>query len=197
MPSADTPSRTEATRAKLLESATRAFAERGFHGTTTRDITTAAGTSSAALYVHHPSKEDLLYQISRAGHEATLVAIRRGKAASADVREQLRIVVEDFVVDHAENHTRSRIVNFELAALEPEHRAEVLDLRRSIDAEMVGLIDEGIAAGAFNIAEPRVAASVILSSGIDVARWYHKDYRLSPRQLGAAYADVALRIVGA
>ena len=38
---------------RLLEAAVAAFADRGFHGTTTRDIATAAGLSPAAVYVHH------------------------------------------------------------------------------------------------------------------------------------------------
>ena len=63
--------RADATRARLLDAATAAFAEKGFHGTTTRDIATAAGMSSAALYVHHKSKEELLYLISRTGATRT------------------------------------------------------------------------------------------------------------------------------
>jgi AcrR family transcriptional regulator len=45
---ASTP-RAEATRARLVEAAIAAFAEKGFHGTTTRDIAAAAGMSPAAL----------------------------------------------------------------------------------------------------------------------------------------------------
>ncbi|MGJ9423594.1 TetR/AcrR family transcriptional regulator [Aeromicrobium sp. CF3.5] len=197
MSTPDLPSRTELTQTKLLESATLAFAERGFYGTSTRDITNAAGTSSAALYVHHKSKEDLLHQISRSGHQMTLDSMRRGRASSSDLRQQLATVVEDFVVDHAENHTRARIVNFELAALAPDHRKEILALRRLIDLEMIELVAEGMSHGVFEIPDPRIAASVILSSGIDVARWYHEAHRLTPQQLGREYADVALRVVRA
>jgi AcrR family transcriptional regulator len=49
-------SRADATRARLLKAATDAFAEKGFHATTTRDIATLAGMSPAALYVQHKSK---------------------------------------------------------------------------------------------------------------------------------------------
>ena len=56
-------------RTRLLAAAVDAFADRGFHGTTTRDIAAAAGMSPAALYVHHRSKEELLYLIAVAGHQ--------------------------------------------------------------------------------------------------------------------------------
>ena len=191
------PSRTEATRHRLLEAATQAFAERGFHGTKTRDITNAAGTSSAALYVHHKSKEELLFLISQAGHETTLAMMQKGRASSEDPREQLRTVVTDFVADHARNHGRARIVNYEMAALEPEHLDEIVSLRHRIDVELIDLIASGINAKAFAIPDPRIAASAILSLGIDLARWFTDEFRLTPDQLGKEYAELALRIVRA
>ena len=190
-------SRTEATRHRLLQAATQAFAERGFHGTKTRDITNAAGTSSAALYVHHKSKEELLFLISKAGHETTLAMMQKGRASSDDPRDQLRTVVKDFVADHARNHGRARIVNYEMAALEPEHLDEIVSLRHRIDVELINLIASGIKAKAFDIPDPRIAASAILSLGIDLARWFTDDFRLTPDQLGEEYAELALRIVRA
>ena len=190
-------SRTEATRHRLLQAATQAFAERGFHGTKTRDITNAAGTSSAALYVHHKSKEELLFLISKAGHETTLAMMQKGRASSDDPRDQLRTVVKDFVADHARNHGRARIVNYEMAALEPEHLDEIVSLRHRIDVELINLIASGIKARAFDIPDPRIAASAILSLGIDLARWFTDDFRLAPDELGEEYAELALRIVRA
>lgn len=191
------PSRTEVTKQRILESATKAFAERGFHGTSTRDITTAAGTSSAALYVHHKSKEELLFLISKAGHETTLALMLEGRASSDDPADQLRTVVRDFIADHARNHTRARIVNYEMAALDPEHLEEITALRHRIDVELIDLIASGIKAGTFDIPDPRIAASAILSLGIDLARWFSDDFRLSPEELGEEYAELALRIVRA
>ncbi|WP_342215837.1 TetR family transcriptional regulator [Nocardia cyriacigeorgica] len=52
-----TEPRGDATRARLLEAAAAAFADKGFNATTTRDIAAAAGMSPAAVYVHHRSKE--------------------------------------------------------------------------------------------------------------------------------------------
>ena len=92
--------RTDA-RSRLLAAAVEAFAARGFHGTTTRDIAAAAGMSPAALYVHHRSKEELLHQISRAGHEATLALVEEAVAAADDPVAQLARLVEDFVRHHA------------------------------------------------------------------------------------------------
>ena len=49
-----------ATRLAIEDAARKLFAERGFHGTTIADITSAAGKSPAAFYRYFTDKEDLL-----------------------------------------------------------------------------------------------------------------------------------------
>jgi AcrR family transcriptional regulator len=46
-------------RAAILAAVRRVFAERGFHGTTTRALAAAAGVSEALLFKHFPDKEAL------------------------------------------------------------------------------------------------------------------------------------------
>lgn len=48
------------TRLAIEQAARKLFAERGFHGTTLADITSAAGKSSAVFYRYFDDKEDLL-----------------------------------------------------------------------------------------------------------------------------------------
>jgi AcrR family transcriptional regulator len=184
-------------RDRLLAAAIEAFADKGFHGTTTRDIAAAAGMSPAALYVHHKSKEDLLYLISRSGHERTLALVRAARAGSVDPVEQLRSVVHAFVVHHAQDHTGARIVNYELSALSPEHLREIAGIRRAIEQEMRDLVEAGVASGAFTTSHPRMASLALLSLGIDVARWYRDEGEWTPEDIGDYYCELALRMVGA
>jgi AcrR family transcriptional regulator len=46
-------------RQRIVEAVKAVFAERGFDGTTTRELAKAAGVSEALLYKHFPSKESL------------------------------------------------------------------------------------------------------------------------------------------
>jgi AcrR family transcriptional regulator len=48
------------TKAAIEQAARKLFAERGFHGTTLADITSAAGKSGAVFYRYFDDKEDLL-----------------------------------------------------------------------------------------------------------------------------------------
>lgn len=187
----------DSSRERLREAAVAAFAERGFHGTTTRDIATAAGMSPAALYVHHRSKEELLHELSREGHQVTLDLVREAIRSSDSPTEQLRTLVRDFADHHARSHTQARVVNYELAALSPEHLTEILAVRHEIDELVRGLVEAGVAAGEFDVPQPRLAAAALLSLGIDLARWYADDGPWTPAELAEGYAAIALRIVGA
>jgi AcrR family transcriptional regulator len=191
------PSRAAATRARLQQAAVQAFAEKGYHGTTTRDIAAAAGMSPAALYVHHKSKEELLYLISKDGHEDTLRLVRAAVATTDDPADSLRRVIHDFATHHARGHTGARIVNYELAALSADHLSEIRGIRHQIEEEVRTLVQRGVRAGVFHTSDPRMTAAALLSLGIDLARWYHDGARWSPEQIGDHYADIALRIVGA
>lgn len=185
------------TRQRLLDAALASFAERGFHGTTTRDIAAAAGMSPAAVYVHHKSKEDLLYALSRAGHDMTLAVVREAVASADTPTAQLAATARAFALHHARGHTSARVVNYELAALSPEHLAEIRELRRAIAAEIRGIVDRGIAAGEFDTPDARMAATTLMSLGIDVARWWDDTGAWTPEALADFHADLALRVVGA
>ncbi|MFC4127729.1 TetR family transcriptional regulator [Nocardia rhizosphaerae] len=189
--------RGDSTRARLLEAAVAAFAEKGFNGTTTRDIAAAAGMSPAAVYVHHKSKEELLYLISRSGHQAVVELVENAARSSPDPATALRAVIRAFAAHHARGHTGARIVNYELAALTPEHHAEIRTLRQRIDREIRELVERGVAEGVFDAPDPRMASVALLSLGIDISRWYRDEGDWSPEDIGEAYAEMALRIVGA
>jgi AcrR family transcriptional regulator len=49
----------EERRAAIVKAVRRTFADKGFHGTTTRELAEAAGVSEALLFKHFPTKEAL------------------------------------------------------------------------------------------------------------------------------------------
>ena len=191
-----TPATAPDARTRLASAAVEAFATRGFHGTTTRDISTAAGMSPAALYVHHRSKEELLFELARVGHQRVLMMVRESVARSEDPVEQLGILVEDFVRDHAVVHTGARVINYELAALSEEHLAEIVAIRHDIDVVVRAVVDRGLAAGVFDTPDAHMTTLAILSLGIDVARWFRDEGSWTPDQVAEHYRLLALRMVG-
>ncbi|MFD8275764.1 TetR family transcriptional regulator [Streptomyces flaveolus] len=182
---------------RLLVAAVEAFAERGYHATTTRDIAGRAGMSPAALYIHYKTKEELLHRISRIGHERALGILRTAAEGEGSAAERLADAVSSFVRWHAGRRTTARVVQYELDALGPDARAEIVALRRQCDAEVRGIIEEGVASGDFEVADVQGTTLAVLSLCIDVARWFNVNGPRTPDEVGALYADLVLRMVRA
>jgi AcrR family transcriptional regulator len=68
------------TKARLIASAVRVFAERGYEGTRVADIARDAGLSSGAIYAHYRSKAELLVDAIRAHgpHEVNRLLLTAG-----------------------------------------------------------------------------------------------------------------------
>lgn len=186
-----------AAAARILDAATAAFAELGFHGTSTRDIAARAGMSPAAIYVHHRSKEELLYTISLSGHRRVLDAIREASAAGITPTDRLERVARSFGTWHAEGHVRARVVDYEMGALTAAHQEDVAAVRRDIGTVHRSIIEAGVATGEFAVADPSMTSVSIISLGVDIARWYRPEKAWTTAQVVAHYRDTVLRIVGA
>ncbi|GAQ56218.1 TetR/AcrR family transcriptional regulator [Streptomyces acidiscabies] len=182
---------------RLLVAAVEAFAERGYHATTTRDIASRAGMSPAALYIHYKTKEELLHRISRIGHDKALGILRGAARGEGSAADRLADAVGSFVRWHAVRRTTARVVQYELDALGPDARAEIVALRREVNAEVRGILDDGVASGEFDVIDVRGTTLAILSLCVDVARWFNVNGTRTPEEVGELYADLVLRMVGA
>ncbi len=185
------------TAVRIMLAAADAFAERGFHATTTRDIASRAGLSPAGVYVHFASKEVLLFELSRRGHARARDLLVAAADAAPNPTEALRAIIGGFSRWHAEHYELGRIVQFEFRHLSPEHREAVLGLRKDIDAVVAGVLRDGLATGEFEVDDVPVTALALLSMAIDVARWYAPDVRRTPAAIETSYGDLAVRLVRA
>ncbi|MDX6351852.1 MAG: hypothetical protein QOF84_6642 [Streptomyces sp.] len=180
---------------RLVLAAVEAFAERGYHATTTRDIASRAGMSPAALYIHYKTKEELLYQISGVGHRLSLGLLQDAANTGGTPAERLAAAVRSFVRWHAEHHTTGRVVQYELDALSAEHYAEIVGLRRQSEGVIRSVIQDGVKSGEFDVPDVSGTTLAVLSLCIDVARWFNPDGRRTPDEIGELYADLVLRMV--
>lgn len=185
------------TALRLMEAAADAFAAKGFHATTTRDIASHAGLSPAGVYVHFASKEELLFALCERGHVAARDMLVAAAHEAASPAEALAAILDTFSRWHAEHYRVGRIVQYEFGHLTAEHREVVLDLRKQIDAVVQDVLTAGIRSGAFDVPEVPETALALLSLCVDVARWYQPGIRRTPEQIGRTNAALGLRLVGA
>ncbi len=89
---ADTDS--EETRRGCLDAAIRAFADRGYSGTSTRAVAAAAGVTAGSLYYYFPSKAVLYRAAYEYGLELAYSEYERAVSGRAGLGEEVRAVLD-------------------------------------------------------------------------------------------------------
>ena len=104
-------------KAEILEKATEAFAQRGFTGTSVREIAKAVGMTQQGLSHHFPTKEALLLAVLQRRDELALDQYRDRGMSATDI---LRAIIQD-------NLTKPDIVQLTTTlaseAIDPDHPA--------------------------------------------------------------------------
>jgi AcrR family transcriptional regulator len=93
--------KSEETRARIVEEAHRLFTERGYHGTSMRDVSRAAGLTVGAIYNHFPTKEDLWQEVLFVKHPyhviLPLVQSADGKTIAELVHSAAGLMVQELL----------------------------------------------------------------------------------------------------
>ena len=170
----------------ILRAAATLIAERGYHGTSMREIAGAVGLQMASVYHHYGSKQELLVLIMRqAMHDLTGAVSGAVDEAGDDPRDQLAAAMRAHVLFHTERRPEVIVADSELRALEEPGRTEILALR---DRHTV-LFRDPIAA--LGVDQPAIVAAAAITMCTDVALWFRPDGALD----GDGVADTFIRLI--
>ena len=188
-PSAHVRAKRQRRRTEILHSALRAFRARGYHGTTLEDIAAQLGIRSAALYHYFPDKDAILYACHREalGEIARILTAAR---AQPSARERLRHAIREHVRVMTDTLEGSALA-FEVSALSPRRRAEVIAERDRYERGLRDIVQQGVHSGEFRSVDPKLAVFAVLGAINWIARWYRPppDGALGAADLGAHFAD--------
>jgi AcrR family transcriptional regulator len=183
---------------RLLEEAVLAFAERGYHGVSVRDLATAIGIKGASFYSHFESKEDLLFRIVLQVHDQYAARLRDALlGAGADPESQLRETIRAHVSILGAYPYAAIVASTELHGLAPAHRDRILSMRQESVALLAAIIERGNALGVFHCANPGLAVSAIGGMGMRLAWWFRTPDHTGERGSLRAYAEAAKWLRGA
>jgi len=174
LPRASEESRFEQQRDRMLRAAADCFNQKGYSGTSLKDVANRLGLTDPALYYYVRSKEELVYlcyvRAAAVGREAMQLAIDSGHNGLDKVLRYLRNHV-DFMVGE-----RGPIaIMSEVPSLNSEHREEVLEFSRKHSAAFEALLEEGIADGSIAPCNVRMTGNAIMGAVNWIPKWYHGD----------------------
>jgi AcrR family transcriptional regulator len=187
-------------RREIEDAASSLFRERGYAGTSVRDIARAVDIQGASLYAHVASKQDVLWAIvermaarfeaAADGVEATdpgALVFGPGVHLISLVRAHVGVLTDDI--------ERASVFVHEWRALDPGRRADMARRRDAYEARFRSAIADGVGTGAFAPVDPALTATYILTALNGLVGWYQPDGRLSARTIADAFADLSVRAV--
>ena len=141
---ADSPPATRFDRrlSEILTYATNVFCEKGYQGSSMRDLSRASGMSLAGLYYYFESKERLLFLIQKHTFTTIVQRLKARLQGVADPEQRIRI----FILNHLEyflaNQAAMKVLTHEAEALNNGFAAEVAGIKREYYRICVGLLEE-------------------------------------------------------
>lgn len=184
--------RTTEKKKEILEAASRVFRRQGLHASGMRDIAAELDMAVGNLYYYFKDKEDLLAFIQ----QTTLAGLRRlaARAEALPLRadQKLWLLVAGHVALLNEE-TPGSLAHLEVEALGEDRRPPIQEGRDEYERTFRRLIDEGVAAGLFRTADPKVAVLAILGAANWSVKWFRPGGGKSAREIGRDMANLLVQ----
>jgi AcrR family transcriptional regulator len=187
----------ERTRARLRVVVRQLFVQKGYHGTSIRDIAAAADLSTASLYHYAAGKDELFADALLESLEIYIGRSTLVTRSTLPTALKLRVLIRDQVQIHAHDRQNWGGASDEWKGLPPRLLRPLLQLRRKHESNWRQVIEEGIKEGILVVNEPRMTTLAILGMCAHVSLWFSQVGRLTPAELGDLYTEYALRMMNA
>lgn len=172
-------------RGELVRAAAQLFREKGFEGTTIRDIAAAVGMQSGSPFYHFANKHELLMAVMEEGLRLGLERTRAvvDTAGLSAVERFRRLVRAHYGILHETGSDFIPVMLYDWRSLPTTYRRRIVELKDRYDALWQATLDALHAEGRLG-ADARVARLMILGAINFSATWY----RAKPR--GRAGVDL-------
>jgi len=164
--------RFEMQRHRILKAAATCFNQKGFSGTSLKDVSKHLGLTDAALYYYVKNKEELVYhcylRAAELGRTAMLQAEDDGKTGLEQAELYIRYHIEIMVGDEGPLAIMS-----EIPTLRRAHRNEVLELSRRHSTRFEAILERGIQDGSIIPCDVRMTGNAIMGSINWIPKWFH------------------------
>ena len=178
------------TKQALIGAAERLFAERGYEGTQTPDIASAAGVSTGAFYRYYEDKHavllDVLEQYVGRGRAEVSERLKPERFVGTDTRAAIDVVI-DVLFDLVKKDANLSRVYVALSLTDPQVAALRARGEAHDRASLARLIEALVPRA--RVPDPLAAAVVLQVAGLEVAA---ERANLRPRE-GARPSDKAVR----
>ncbi len=178
-------------RDRILRAAAACFNQKGYSGTSLKDVARQLGRTDAALYYYVKNKEELVYQCYLRAADLGRRAMERARETGGTGFEQafryIRNHVEIMVGDAGPVAIMS-----EVPSLKPAHRNEILSISRRHSLAFEEILSIGIRDGSIADCDVRMTGNAVMGAINWIPKWFHGDSAVAIQVL-ETFPDVLTR----
>ncbi len=135
-------------RLQAIRSAAAVFAEKGFHGSSTRDIAEHMGIKQGSLYYYFKSKEEALGEVCLFGIENYADHMKVIAASDQSFESKLMATITSHLSSYRERNEALKVYNDERLYLPEEKRRNLKVLGSGYRQQLEEIFEEGVQSGA-------------------------------------------------
>ena len=178
-------------RAEMVRAAARLFSERGYHGTSMQHLADALGLQRGSLYAHIGSKEELLFDVVDDGANRFLERGERALTLEGNAADRMRAFLVGHVETAIEHLDAATVFLNKWRYLAADLHGVVQGKRDRYEEIARTIVKDGIDQGVFRSGvDVHFASRLVLSAGNWTYTWYRADGKLSPTEIGDAFAEL-------
>jgi AcrR family transcriptional regulator len=179
-------------REELLRVSARLFREKGFDGTSIRDISGAAGMHSGSPFYHFKTKQDILVAVMEQGLAEGLQKLENAQAGGATAEDKLvRMIRAQIGTILEEGNDFIPVLLYDWRSLTDANRRRVIALHDKYDALWQPVIDD-LKRDGYLPGDPQLVRLLVLGAVNWVGRWYREGGRLSLDEIASGTARLFL-----
>jgi AcrR family transcriptional regulator len=134
-------------RRQAIRSAAAVFAEKGFHGSSTRDIAEKLGIKQGSLYYYFKSKEEALGEVCLFGIEEYVHRMEDIAASEQPFEAKLMATITSHLTCYRERNEALKVYNDERLYLPEERRKTLKQLGSRYRQQLEGIFEQGKESG--------------------------------------------------
>jgi AcrR family transcriptional regulator len=166
--------RFELQRDRVLKAAASCFNQKGYSGTSLKDVSKLLNLTDAALYYYVKNKEELVYLCYQRAADLGREAMQRGVKEGCNGLEQARLYIQYHVEIMVGDKGPVAIMS-EIPSLKRGHRNEILEVSRKHSMGFEAILETGIADGSIGECDVRMTGNAIMGAINWIPKWYHGD----------------------
>lgn len=181
------------TKELIYQAAVSLFYEKGFNGTSLRDICAASGSQVSSVYHHYKNKQGLLYAVLDRATDDSTQLLRSRLNGVVGAEERLNAAIAAHVEWHTSRQREAYIADAELPRLEPPYAEKVRERRSRHEQIINEIIQAGVDSGEFRETHVPVLTRMLLTGATGVASWYRPHGDHDARGIAAVFSDALIQ----